>query len=64
MIDDFPPSGSRRFLQTAITVFVACLLLYGAALLLKAVWVWLVIGFTIYGLTKLGWWLWVHRDEL
>lgn len=52
---------TQLVLRTAVTLFVAALLLYWAAELIAAVWPWLVgtvltILFSYFGITALRWW--------
>lgn len=46
-MDDLSPGGGRRLLDVAITVLLASMALYGAVLILQAIWVWLCIGLAV-----------------
>ena len=50
VMDDFSPGGGSRFLDIAVAILLAAMALYGAVLILQAIWVWLCIGLAVAGL--------------
>ncbi|MDQ6525554.1 hypothetical protein RB608_18185 [Nocardioides sp. LHD-245] len=47
-MDDF--SRGSRFLDTAVGLLLAAMALYGAVLILQAIWAWLCVGLAVCGI--------------
>lgn len=56
-MSDDPRAVGSRLLDLALAVFFASMALYGAVLILQAIWIWLCVGAAVVVSIGMLWWL-------
>ena len=57
MSGDDPRALGGRILDLALAVFFAAMALYGAVLILQAIWIWLCVGAAVLAAIGAIWWI-------
>ncbi|MEI2671067.1 MAG: hypothetical protein V9G13_08035 [Marmoricola sp.] len=57
MSDNDPRALGGRILDLALAIFFAAMALYGAVLIVQAIWIWLCVGAAVFSSTAAIWWI-------
>jgi hypothetical protein len=57
MSDNDPRALGGRILDLALAIFFAAMALYGAVLIVQAIWIWLCVGAAVISSTAAIWWI-------
>lgn len=57
MSDNDPRALGGRILDLALTIFFAAMALYGAVLIVEAIWIWLCVAAAVISSAAAIWWI-------